>query len=467
MSSSVQALMADLRARVATMKQGDRLPSTREIVAGYHVSPVTVSRALAHLSAEGVVRTKPGNGTFVADRRSAPEGKPLDTGWQTIALGDRAIDAGALQTYLESTPAGALPLAGGYLHSSLMPVSALTMAGQRAVRRPDVWERPPPSGLPALRTWFSSQLGAGASAEDVTITNGGQSAISAAFRALLPAGSTLLVEAPTYPGALAIARAAGLSVAPVPLDQDGLRSDLLEEAFRITGAKVLYVQPSHQNPTGAVMPTGRRAEILSVAREAGAFVIEDDWSRWLGFEGTSPAPMFSMDTDGRVIYVVSLTKPVAPSLRVGALIARGPVADRLRAIRMVDDLFVNRLAQETAVELVSGAGWGRHFANLARALRDRRGILAESLARYAPALTVARLPRGGMHLWVGLPDDLTETGIADACRTRGVLVSAGRAFFATEPQAAHLRLSFGGAANGDDLREAAERIGRAVASQEG
>ena len=462
--SSVQVLTMQLRSRALAMASGARFASTREIASDFRVSPITVSRALATLSAEGVISTRPGAGTFVADRVELPSTSALDTVWQTVALGDRVIDAGSLQTYLEVNPRGALSLAGGYLHHSLMPIRALSTAAHRAVARSATWEAPPPAGLRGLREWFASHHGNEVAAEDVIICNGGQSAISASFRALVPSGATLIVEAPTYPGALAVARAAGIRVVPVPVDGDGILPDLLREALQETGSRAIYLQPTHHNPTGAVMSSNRRREVLDAARQARAFVIEDDWARWLGYEGTNPATLLSMDGEGRVIYISSLTKPAAPSLRIGALVARGPVADRLKAIRMVDDLFVNRLTQETALELVSSPGWSRHIVDVGRALRDRRGVLVEALEEFAPDLAVPRLPRGGMHLWTSLPDGVDEVAVAEAARQHGVVVGAGRSFFATEPPSSHLRLSFGAAANHDELRESVRRLGSALQS---
>src|SRR5579859_4263284 len=462
--SSVQNLTVELRSRAQAMAPGARFPSTRAIVADYHVSPVTVSRALATLSAEGVLGTRPGSGTFVADRTPSAGTSPLDTMWQTVALGDRTIDASALQTYLEANPRGALSLAGGYLHPSLMPIRALSIAAHRAVSRSETWEAPDPRRLSGLRAWFAGHHGAAFAAGDVIVCNGGQSAISACFRALVPPGATLIVEAPTYPGALAIARAAGIRVVPVPMDGDGILPDLLSEALEATGSRAVYVQPTHHNPTGVVMSADRRRDVLAAAAQAGAFVIEDDWARWLRYEGTNPPSLISMDGQGRVIYISSLTKPAAPSLRVGALVARGPVADRLRAIRIVDDLFVNRLVQETALELVSSPGWARHIVEAGRALRERVRVMFEALEQYAPDLAVPRLPRGGMHMWVTLPDGVDEAALAAAGREHGVVVGAGRSFFATEPPSRHLRLSFGGAAHHDELRESVRRLGYAMES---
>ncbi len=463
--SSVRSLIGALRVRAQEMTPGARFPSTREIVTRYRVSPVTVSRALASLSAEGSLKTLPGSGTFVADH--APRGggpNSVDTSWQTVALGDRAIDSRALQTYLDVSPRGALSLAGGYLHQSLMPIRALSSAGHRAARRQETWEPPDPRGIHGLREWFASHHGTAFSAADVVICNGGQSAITAAFRALVAPGATLLVEAPTYPGALAVARAAGIRIVPVPLDDDGIIPVLLEDAFEATGSRALYVQPTHHNPTGAVMHPARRREVLDIAARAGAFVIEDDWARWLGYERTNPPTLISMDRDGRVVYISSLTKPASPSLRLGALVARGPVADRLRSIRIVDDLFVNRLTQETALELVGSPGWARHVVEVCRALLERRDVVLQALAEFVPDITVPRLPRGGMHLWASLPDGVDDVVAADAARERGVLVGIGRSFFATEPASRQLRLSFACAANHDELRESVRRLAAALQS---
>ena len=453
-----------LRSRLRLMAPGARFPSTREIAAEHRVSPVTVSRALATLSAEGALCTRPGAGTFVADRVVPAAMSRVNTMWQTVALGDRAIDSSALQTYLDANPRGALSLAGGYLHHSLMPIRALSSAAHRASRRTETWEGSDPRGLQGLREWFASHHGVGFGAADVIVCNGGQSALSATFRALVPPAATLIVEAPTYPGALAIARAAGIRVFPVPMDAEGIAPDLLGEALEATSSRAIYLQPTHHNPTGIIMSSDRRREVLAVAARAGAFVVEDDWARWLGYEGTNPPTLISMDGEGRVIYISSLTKPAAPGLRVGALVARGPVADRLRAIRIVDDLLVSRLSQETALELVGSPGWSRHIVDVGRELRERRAVVIEALAEHAPDVAVPRQPWGGFHIWATLPEAADEGVVVEAARHHGVLVGPGRSFFATEPPASHLRLSFGGAANHDELRESVRRLGSALRS---
>jgi DNA-binding transcriptional MocR family regulator len=152
---------------------------------------------------------------------------------------------------------------------------------------------------------------------------------------------------------------------------------------------------------------------------------------------------------------MSLTKATAPSLRIAALAARGPAAARLRTLRAVDDFFVPVPLQETAVELLRSPAWPRHLARLRRELAVRRDALVGALRDALPELTVARVPDGGLHLWVRLPDGVEDVALAQRCATRGLLVSAGRGYHAGEPPASYLRLTYGGSGV-DQLHRAVE-----------
>lgn len=451
-----------LRADIASLTAGDRLPSNRDLVRRHGVSPVTVARAVAMLAAEGAVVTRPGSGTFVAVRRSADVQATLDTSWQTVALADRTIDAHVVTRLLSPPPDDGITMAGGYLHRSLQPTKALGDALARAARRPDAWERAPAAGLKTLRTLFVGFTGCDLDPDDVLLTSGGQNALSMAFRAIAAPGSPVLVESPTYQGALAAARAAGLRPIPVPIDDDGIRPDLLADAFATSGARLLYLQPTFHNPTGAVLGVQRRGQVLDIARAAGAFVLEDDFARLLGHGGPVPRPLLADDRDGTVVYLTSLTKPASPSLRIGALIARGPVMQRLRATRLVDDFFLTRPLQEAAVELLSTPAWGRHLRSLATALRERCAALTAGLARDVPGWTLTRVPQGGLHLWLRLPTDSLPrmADVVEAARNLGVAVSAGDGYFAAEPPGAYLRLSFAAAADASQLTSGVRKLGR-------
>ncbi|MFF7885103.1 PLP-dependent aminotransferase family protein [Streptomyces sp. NPDC020794] len=465
--SSVGDLANQLRRELDRYSPGGKLPSSRALVERFRVSPVTVSRALAQLAAEGLVVTRPGAGAFRAHPRTsaAPAG---DTSWQEVTLSadaaaelvPRTVDASGVLASLAAPPPGVVEFNGGYLHPSLQPERAMGAALSRAGRRPGAWSRPPMEGLTELREWFARGIGGAITAAEVLVTAGGQSALTTALKALAPPGAPVLVESPTYPGMLAIARAAGLRPVPVPVDADGVKPDLLADAFRATGARVFVCQPLFQNPTGAVLAPERRAEVVRIAREAGAFVIEDDFVRRLVHEdaGPLPRPLAAEDPDGVVVHVSSLTKATSPSFRVSALAARGPVLERLRAIQVVDTFFVPRPLQEAALELVGSPAWPRHLRAVSAELRNRRDTMTTALRLTLPELALPHIPSGGYHLWLRLPDGTDESALVSAALREGVAVAPGRPYFSAEPPAGYLRLSFAAVGGTGEITEGVRRL---------
>lgn len=456
-----------LRRELDRYSTGEKLPSSRALVERFRVSPVTVSRALAQLAAEGLVVTRPGAGAFRARPRA--EREPAgDTSWQEVALSadgsadlvPRTVDASGVTVSLAAPPPGVLEFNGGYLHPSLQPERAMAAALARAGRRPGAWARPPLEGLPELREWFAREIGGAVGAADVLIAAGGQAALATALRALAPPGAPVLVESPTYPGMLALARAGGLRPVPVPVDRDGVRPDLLADAFRATGARVFVCQPLFQNPTGAVLAADRRLEVLRIARAAGAFVIEDDFVRRLvhADAGPLPRPLAADDPDGVVVHVGSLTKATSPSFRVSALAAHGPVLERLRAIQVVDTFFVPRPLQEAALELVGSPAWTRHLRTLAEELRLRREAMTRALALHLPELALPHVPSGGYHLWPRLPEGTDDAALSAAALRAGVALTPGRPYFSAEPPGPYVRLSFAAVAGTGEIADGVRRL---------
>jgi DNA-binding transcriptional MocR family regulator len=459
-SSSVTRVSTELRRIAAAGRPGDQLPSSREIGQRLAVGPVTVSRAVGRLVAEGVLVTEPGRGTFIAPPVKAPNTRAPDYGWQTVALADRVVDAGEVCRQLAVPDPAAVTMLHGYLDPTLQPTRVLAEALARAARRPGAWDRPPAAGLPSLRAALAGLVGV--EPADVLVVPGGQAGLSTALRALAPPGAPVLCDSPTYMGLLSLARASGLRPVPVAGDEHGMRPDLLAQTLALTGARLVYCQPSFANPTGAVMPAQRRAAVLDAVRAAGAFVIEDDTARLLALDVEPPPAMVHEDNDGYVVYLASLTKVTAPSLRIAALVARGPAASRLRSLRAVDDFFVPQPMQEAATELLGSAGWSRHRGTLRRVLLGRRDALDAALAAYAPQLVPAALPGGGMHLWRRLPDRLDDTVVAARCEQRGLLVGSGTPYHAAEPPAPYLRLTYC-AEPADRLVQGAQLLGSVLA----
>ena len=451
------AVLDELEAAAATGTPGDRLPSVRDLMRRHGAGPVTVQRAVHLLAARGVVEARPGRGTFVAapaaQRGSAA--RAPDHAWQTVALGARPLDAADLEHLLRPAPPGMLVLSSGYLPEDLQPTGALAQAMGRAARRPGVWGPIPAEGLQALRARQAAWLGGGHTAEDVLITSGGQSALTACLRGLAPPGGAVVVESPTYLGALAAARAANLTAVPVPADEHGIRPDLLADALAASGARLVYCQTTFANPHGATLAPERRPAVLEAVRAAGAFLIEDEALRDLAFDPAAlPAPLAHDDPDGHVVHISSLTKAAAPGLRIGTIAARGPALARLRAARVVEDFFVPGPLQEAAVELLGAPAWRRHLKRTRTELRPRRDALVRAVdAQLAPVRLTA--PDGGLHVWVRLDPGEDDVALAERAFRAGVKVCAGRPWYPAEPDAPHLRLTF--------AAEPPERLERGVA----
>ncbi len=438
----------------AAQPPGSRLPSVRELVASHRASPVTVQRALTRLAAAGLVEPRPGRGTFVAARPGAASA-PADLSWQEVALSGPAVDTAGLDELLALPGGDAVVLSTGYVEPALQPVAALASALARAARRPGAWGRLPVEGLPELRAWFARSAGGALQGHDLVICSGGQSALGTTFRALGAPGATVLVESPTYGGALAAASAAGLRPVPVPADRDGVRPDLLADALERTRARLVYCQPTYANPHGATLAPERRIEVMRAVADAGAFLVEDDWARDLAIDGPAPAPLVADDRDGHVVHLRSLTKSAAPGLRIAAVAARGAAGSRLRAARVVDDFFVAGPLQHAALDLVSSPAWRAHARHLRAGLRERRDALVDALGRGLAGLELAGVPAGGLHLWARLPDGAQEDAVVRRAAAAGVVVSPGRRWYVGEAPAPFLRLTYAG--------EPPERLAEGVA----
>jgi DNA-binding transcriptional MocR family regulator len=441
-----------LRTLVAESNPGARVPSLRELCASYRASPVTVHRAISQLAREGLVVARPGDGTYVA-RRPA-DTAPLDSSWQLSVLGS-APDP--LPGVMFEPPSGLL-LGTGYPDVALQPLNLLMKAARRASSRERAWDRVPPEGSAELRAWFARDVGGDATAADVLIVPGGQAALAATFRTLVPFGGPMIVESPTYFGALGVLRSLGLRAVPVAVDEHGMRTDLLEAALASSKARAVYLQPAFANPTGVSLSAARRAEVLELVARAGAFVIEDDYARDLAFSSAPPAPLFRAAGD-HVIYIRSLTKSTAPGLRVAGIVARGPVRRRLRLLRAVEDWFFTGLLQDTALELVTTPAWQRHLLELRQTLRARQAETVRALGQHWPEARLARVPDGGFSLWLELPPGRDDLEFARAAAARGVQISPGSPWFAAEPPGAFIRISIASAST-TDLVQGVELLGR-------
>ncbi|MGQ5261409.1 aminotransferase-like domain-containing protein [Micromonospora sp. ZYX-F-536] len=445
--SSSSRIAAALREWVAAATPGARLPSTRELVARYRASPVTVQQALRTLTAQGLIESRPGVGTFV---RAARTVRPADHGWQTAALRSPPARVHALSTALRSAPNDVIALHAGYPDRELLPERLVRSALTRAARTDAALTRPPAAGLPELQSWFAAELGATTRAGitpptpgDVVVLPGSQSGLSSVFRTLAGAGQPLLMESPTYWGAILAARQAGVLVVPVPTGPTGPDPAEVARAFRESAARVFYAQPNHANPTGAQWPAALREQVLAVVREHGAFLVEDDWAHDFGITGT-PTPVAAHDDGGHVVYLRSLTKSVSPAVRVAAVIARGPARERLLADRGAESMYVSGLLQAAALDVVTQPAWQTHLRGLRQQLGTRRDLLVAALREHAAAADIEMVPAGGLNLWVRLPEGTDVHQLAYDCERAGLIIAPGNEWFPAEPTGPFVRLNYAG-----------------------
>ncbi|MTE17774.1 aminotransferase class I/II-fold pyridoxal phosphate-dependent enzyme [Streptomyces sp. TRM43335] len=466
-NDSSSRIVADLREWIATAAPGAKLPSTRTLVARYGASPVTVQKALRALAAQGVVESRPGVGSFVRAVRVA---RPNDYGWQTAALGSPQNRVPRLSAALRTTPNDVIALHSGYPDRDLLPERLVRAALTRSARGDAAVRRPPAAGLPELQSWFAAELGAMTpvgltppTPSDVVVFPGSQSGLNTAFRALVGAGRPLLMESPTYWGAILAAAQAGARVVPVPSGAHGPDPDELARAFERTGARVFYAQPNFANPSGARWTPDLAGRVLDVVREHGAFLVEDDWAHDFGI-AADPVPIAARDDHGHVVYLRSLTKSVSLAVRVAGVVARGPARTRILADAQAESLYVSGVLQAAALDVVTQPAWRTHLRNLRHQLAARRDLLVDALREHAPTARLESVPQGGLHIWVRLPDTTDPARLVRDCEAAGVVIAPGDEWFPAEPTGVYLRLNYSGP-NPGAFPDGARVIGQALARQ--
>jgi DNA-binding transcriptional MocR family regulator len=322
-------------------------------------------------------------------------------------------------------------------------------------------------GDPQLRTLLAARFsgrGLATQADDVLVTTGSQQALALVSSVLVDPGDVVLVENPSYLAALQCFAFAGAQLVAVACDDQGLDPDALPALIAEHAPKFLYIVPTFQNPTGRTLPAARRARLAEVAAEHGLWIVEDDPYGELRYDGEALAPIASHPGAGdRTITVSSLSKVLAPGLRLGWLRAPQAILRPLTIAKQAADLHTSTVDQHAARIALQATDLDAHIDRLCVAYRHRRDAMLDGLPRALPAGSTFNRPDGGMFVWARLPPDWDADELLRTALEHDVAFVPGYPFFAQDPDARTLRLSFT-THTPSEISEGLRRLGSAVAA---
>lgn len=300
--------------------------------------------------------------------------------------------------------------------------------------------------------------------EHVIVTSGAAHGIGIACEALLDPGDVALVESPTFPGSLRTIHSFGAQVEAVPMDDDGIRVDLVEEALvrlRDEGkrAKLLYLIPTHQNPAGSTLPRARRERLLELAREHRVLLMEDDAYGELWFGEEPPPSLFSLSGGELAIKVATFSKLIATGLRLGWNLAPPALILRMAALRY--DMGSSPYLGRTVAEMIRNGDLDRHVDRLRAIYRRKLDRLCQALDEHCGDYLSYRRPGGGFFVWAGLRPGLSALEVQRVANEKAVIVGAGPHFFADGAATQHLRLAFSYTPV-EEIEEGVHRLGEAI-----
>jgi DNA-binding transcriptional MocR family regulator len=399
-----------------SFRTGDRLPATRELAVLVGLNRTTIAAAYEILETEGLIHGHVGRGSFVAG----------------AAAPDRI-------SFASSRPA-----------EELFPLDEFRRTAKEVLDDPrlgQVLQLGSPNGYGPLRRWLLDRAaaeGVARSGDDVLITSGAQQALDLIQRVFAPAGETVIVEDPVYPGLKNVFEQGGARLVGLPVGDSGVAVNALDRALRTERPRLVVLTPNFQNPTGATLDAPSRRNLLRLVRAAGALLVEIDIYRELRYSGEPQPSLKSLDAEGETIQIGSFSKIAFPGLRVGWVVAPRAVLARLAEAKQSSDLHTDQLSQAILLR----------FAESGRLDHHRRRVLAAGAERLQAALSACEellppgshftRPRGGMSLWVNLPAACDAAELLPAAERAGVTYLPGRFFTISHPQPNGLRLSFAG-----------------------
>lgn len=455
-----------------------RLPASRQLAGDLGVNRITVEKAYAGLEADGLVFSQVGSGTYVLPPPGPPQARAApDAPWplwqQELQARQPVASAPAPEILLaEAGHPDPIDFSSGSGDAQRFPVEDLRKVIQAILRRDGIaaleyGERGcSERGYTPLRSTIAQVLasqGLPAGPENILITSGSQQALALAAQALLQPGEVVLVESPTYSGALELFRLLGLRIAGVPVDDNGLQIEKLEALLQQQHPKLIYTIPNFHNPTGVCLNASRRRQLVELAGRYNLPILEDDFVGDLRYEGRAQPALKALDPDGRVIYTSTFSKMLMPGLRVGFLVASGPVYERLVAGKRLSDLATSSLTQRALEAYVTVGRYQAHLRRSCQVYHKRRDAMLQAIRRYLPGGVQLTPPLGGLFVWLRLPGALSASELLPLACEQGVAFAPGERFFPADGpmNAGYLRLNFA-VQTPERIQAGIQRLGKAL-----
>jgi 2-aminoadipate transaminase len=450
------------------LQPGDRIPASRELADQLQIHRTTVATAYAELESEGLIEGFVGRGTYIS-RRNAPreftppprtQGGPLR--WEALFADERAGDG--LSRLMPQVADDTIAFISAKPSEGCFPIDDVRKCANEVLRREgrDILQLGATDGYEPLREVLLRMLaadGIGAKESNLLVTDGCQQSLDLLAKAFLRPGDAVVVENPTYPGALSILSGARVRCLPVAVETSrarqayaGLDINGVEAALEQNRVKLILATPDFQNPTGTTLPAEERKKLLDVATRFQVPIVEDHIYARLRLRGAAEPSLKAMDRNGIVIQIDSFSKIAFPGLRVGWCVGPGKVIERLRQLKQVSDLHTDQLSQATLAEFAKTGLLEKHMKRMIKLYSRRLDAMEKCLERHLPAGLEWTRPEGGMSVWITLPPGLDAGELLIHARERGVLFVPGRYFFVQNPRLNTLRLGFAGVEDTDIAR---------------
>ncbi len=431
---------------------GTQLPPERKLAQSLGINRSTVLTAYRELKADGLVDSHVGRGTVVLPVLSQVSEKydsmEIPAFHQFFSLAAERTNDPLLNDLLRmANQQNTISFSAGISSLDTDPVECLEGIEKELREQPDHYalKHVPTGGLPSLResiTQLMRERGTGVKPEEIMVLSGSQQGIFLTAQAFLDLGDVVIVEEPSFFSALHVFQAAGARIIGVPVDEDGMKVDVLEQLLRRHHPKLIYTMPTYQNPSGVSMSLERRRRLLELAYREKILILEDDPYGELRYEGPRLPTLFELDSYGYVIYLSTFSKILFPGIRIGWMAAHQQIIHQMIMLKQINDLHANSISQWIVDRFLRKGGYHEHIQRLCKDYGEKRDLMAESLMAHPVEGLEWTKPLGGFYFWCRLPDNLPHMSLLVNAQENGVSYVPGTAFYTGGRGGSFIRLNF-------------------------